>query len=928
MNRTNIHKNIAQLFGGDYNYIVPLYQRNFAWREREITQLLQDLYENFKIGKPYFVGSIIYINRNDTDNTLLEVIDGQQRLTVLTIILNVLGKKLLPKLYARRLEYDSRSEVAEYLDLIYSDADPTEGNVKGNQQTEDSEVIKTFKEAYNTIKDCPLEADDRADKKEKANLCISKLKEENEAELRRFADYIANEVYFVLAEMPHDTDVATYFEIMNNTGDQLKKHEIVKSQVLAKGQEKGLSQKQMKSLAIVWDACSQMDSPVQSSIPAAKRALLFGANYDSFNPNAILDLVDSTAETDEEAIGLEAIIADNKYANNEKKRKETNEEVDDDDDDENRGAAIIDFPNFLMHVLRLCYNHWYKKEAVDNEEKNSIPLNEKDLLTIYRTIEDKIDPVDFISKLLYYRIILDRYLIRSEKDPNAPSNEDGRWILKKPAKDSKSTTVRQKETFSEDSKGQENAIKALSMLQVSYPQRKYKRYLNRILKWFEYGRVEYGYDWYMPQLNSLINEFMDGIEKAYENDPKKDLYSLGTSTPRFVLNLVDYLYYLRDGGSDFDFRYYNSVEHHLAQSSKMYRIEDADNIDQIGNLFLLSRRRNSSLNDGDPLTKAKKVKGADKKFSNLPPNRTLIYTRTYMNNGWGKDEISQHTDEIRELLTNRKALLKVKNDYLDEPQVDEPSIDIEEPIDTNDVDFYRACLSVRNYCPVYGQSQEGTRYNFRGLSTPLGVEAEKEVKGWLKANPDRNIQDFISEQLEHNEDLKAEPWRWLLVSDRSAMEYCQEGIFLLGRDKEVVYLLPRVRMGKSAQELREYVLGMKLREKGYEVYIDHEYGVYMALGTSTFLDRFPNADVTLRIHLIYDEECADWHYGSDWHYGVMSNRKAHANENKALVRSGWTKDEEGGYHKGDSDFICNFSEDYSEVIEGIRDILTTLDKVE
>lgn len=54
----------------------------------------------------------------------------------------------------------------------------------------------------------------------------------------------------MLAEMPQDTDVATYFEIMNNSGDQLRKHEVAKSLLLGTLQDK-LSRAEMESLALV-----------------------------------------------------------------------------------------------------------------------------------------------------------------------------------------------------------------------------------------------------------------------------------------------------------------------------------------------------------------------------------------------------------------------------------------------------------------------------------------------------------------------------------------------------------------------------------------------------------------------------------------------------------------------------------------------------
>ena len=152
MERTDIHKTITELFDGRYNYIIPLYQRNFAWGDQEITQLLQDLYENFISNTPYFVGSIIYIKRKSNDK--LEVIDGQQRLTILTLLLNVLGKDLLPQLFSSRLEYDSREDVSRFLKQLYS------SSVSNDQAKEDSAVIKTFRAAYLTLESSPLSVDD------------------------------------------------------------------------------------------------------------------------------------------------------------------------------------------------------------------------------------------------------------------------------------------------------------------------------------------------------------------------------------------------------------------------------------------------------------------------------------------------------------------------------------------------------------------------------------------------------------------------------------------------------------------------------------------------------------------------------------------------------------------------------------------------
>ena len=45
MKTENLNKSITEIFGA--RYIIPLYQRNFAWREEQILRLLQDIYEAY-----------------------------------------------------------------------------------------------------------------------------------------------------------------------------------------------------------------------------------------------------------------------------------------------------------------------------------------------------------------------------------------------------------------------------------------------------------------------------------------------------------------------------------------------------------------------------------------------------------------------------------------------------------------------------------------------------------------------------------------------------------------------------------------------------------------------------------------------------------------------------------------------------------------
>ena len=75
-----------------YNtYVIPSYQRPYKWHKSHVLQLLDDLYENIYFGKrTYRVGTLI-IHQDENGNH--NIVDGQQRLTTLSLILYYLGEK-------------------------------------------------------------------------------------------------------------------------------------------------------------------------------------------------------------------------------------------------------------------------------------------------------------------------------------------------------------------------------------------------------------------------------------------------------------------------------------------------------------------------------------------------------------------------------------------------------------------------------------------------------------------------------------------------------------------------------------------------------------------------------------------------------------------------------------------------------------------
>ncbi len=83
-----VEKHIYQfLEGQDKNFIIPVYQRDYAWKKENCQKLWDDIKELCdEKTKTHFLGTIVTISYTETPNTY-SVIDGQQRLATISILL-------------------------------------------------------------------------------------------------------------------------------------------------------------------------------------------------------------------------------------------------------------------------------------------------------------------------------------------------------------------------------------------------------------------------------------------------------------------------------------------------------------------------------------------------------------------------------------------------------------------------------------------------------------------------------------------------------------------------------------------------------------------------------------------------------------------------------------------------------------------------
>lgn len=76
----------SNIFDTDMEYTIPLYQRAYAWEDKQLTQLIEDI-SDVDDNDNYSIGALIVSKQENK----YEVVDGQQRLTSLYLLLNCLG---------------------------------------------------------------------------------------------------------------------------------------------------------------------------------------------------------------------------------------------------------------------------------------------------------------------------------------------------------------------------------------------------------------------------------------------------------------------------------------------------------------------------------------------------------------------------------------------------------------------------------------------------------------------------------------------------------------------------------------------------------------------------------------------------------------------------------------------------------------------
>lgn len=562
-------------------FSIPLYQRLFSWGEEQVKGLLYDLKNHFDPdldnGTPYYLGMLSCIKSGNH----YDLIDGQQRFTVM-ILLAIVLRNYYEKWNGfldggKRLRFMSRTKDNEYLTAVI------------NRQVEILDPNRKMEDGKKIIFD----------------FMVSQFSSDDMRE--SFAKSAYTRMSFFFSELPlsyasNPASLNKYFEAMNAGGKGLEQHEILKVKLM-QGEENKVH------LTQIWNAVCDLNRPVikrnEKDLEEGYRSKYMQAIELCRNHrfNEAFELCESSYDTED----------NNEIGDIEAKQQDFRQSF-----IETGERSFITFPEFLMMVIDIYLNlsgsySFYRKELLKIYEAHPIP-----------------DKQDFYNQLLFYRLLLDYYIVYKEGDEN---------------------TNKYDIVFKEGASAE--ALKQYqSMLYVSQSP---------------------FYNWLKPVLERLHNETVRDTDelllwiKEIDNslhplprDVNEMTYDKGID--RYWFWRLDYYLWERKEDyfkteeekqivEEYVFRANRSIEHLHPQHQENNDIWGDDDIHSLGNLAMISQSFNSQQSD-DPVT----VKFA--RIKDQAHNHTLQSIKMYLMYldaeksplGWKVDIKNKHQDKMYDLL--------------------------------------------------------------------------------------------------------------------------------------------------------------------------------------------------------------------------------------------------------------------------------------
>ena len=236
-------KSIGDLLSVNKKYIVPRFQREYSWKNEEILELWKDISSNIKVNDgtcvnlEYFIGSLVLVGQDSSPE--MKIVDGQQRLTTITILLSALiqiftdlsENNLADGIYFQYIEGKDNAN-QPYFKLINETPKPffqrgIQFQIKEQIDTSNEEEVKLL-DAYNFFYEKLSLQSIKLNFRDFDTINGSEL-EKYKSLLNSIRDQILNYLKVIYITVADEEDAYTIFETLNARGMSLSAVDLIKN---------------------------------------------------------------------------------------------------------------------------------------------------------------------------------------------------------------------------------------------------------------------------------------------------------------------------------------------------------------------------------------------------------------------------------------------------------------------------------------------------------------------------------------------------------------------------------------------------------------------------------------------------------------------------------------------------------------------------
>lgn len=222
---------LAKIFSSDFEYVIPSYQRPYAWTVDEASELFDDLYDFYK-SEPeegYFLGSIVLIKQESVPYA--EVIDGQQRLTTLTMLLSAL---------ASILKGNRRDTLSKYIQEPGNEFEGLDPKPRLTLRERDKDFFSKYVQALkfkelSELDEKGLNNESQVNIQNNSRLFLKRIAKElhNDAQqIKEFVAFLLQRCFLVAVSTPSQQSAFRVFSVMNSRGLDLQPTDIIKADII------------------------------------------------------------------------------------------------------------------------------------------------------------------------------------------------------------------------------------------------------------------------------------------------------------------------------------------------------------------------------------------------------------------------------------------------------------------------------------------------------------------------------------------------------------------------------------------------------------------------------------------------------------------------------------------------------------------------